>query len=99
MTMEYGTEAVEAFIDAVIAIQEHVDPQLIKPRHLDKQRYMEMKMREQRGEKAPRPEGQYDDLWSLDDVKIEETPADGIQVHRFPPRTGKGCHVVYPGIF
>lgn len=49
--MEYGTEAVEAFIDAVIAIQEHVDPQLIKPRHLDKQRYMEMKMREQRGEK------------------------------------------------
>ncbi|MET1167882.1 SpoVR family protein, partial [Bacillus velezensis] len=52
--MEYGTEAVEAFIDAVIAIQEHVDPQLIKPRHLDKQRYMEMKMREQRGEKKPR---------------------------------------------
>ena len=57
--MEYGTEAVESFIDAVIAIQEHVDPQLIKPRHLDKQRYMEMKMREQRGE---RPHVQKDDM-------------------------------------
>ena len=52
--MEYGTEAVESFIDAVLAIQEHVDPQLIKPRRLDKQRYMEMKIREQRGEKAPK---------------------------------------------
>ena len=29
--MEYGTEAVETFLDAVLAIQEHVDPQLIKP--------------------------------------------------------------------
>lgn len=70
--MEYGTEAVESFIDAVLAIQEHVDPQLIKPRHLDKQRYMEMKIREQRGEKTPKPEGQYDDLWSLDQLQVEE---------------------------
>ncbi|MBU5355731.1 SpoVR family protein [Paenibacillus silvae] len=87
--MEYGTEAVESFIDAVLAIQEHVDPQLIKPRHLDKQRYMEMKIREQRGEKAPKPEGQYDDLWSLDQLQVEEKPADSVQVHHFPPEPEK----------
>ncbi|MBE0343978.1 stage V sporulation protein R, partial [Paenibacillus sp. 28ISP30-2] len=43
--MEYGSKAVESFIDSVLAIQEHIDPQLIKPRHLDKQRYMELKIR------------------------------------------------------
>ncbi|WP_127580125.1 SpoVR family protein [Paenibacillus koleovorans] len=29
--MEYGTEAIEQFLDAILAIQEHVDPTLIKP--------------------------------------------------------------------
>lgn len=88
--MEYGTEAVESFIDAVLAIQEHVDPQLIKPRHLDKQRYMELKLKEQRGEKPPKPEGPYDDLWALDESKAEvPAPESQIQVHHFPPEPEK----------
>ncbi|EPY12831.1 MULTISPECIES: SpoVR family protein [Paenibacillus] len=63
--MEYGTQAVESFIDAVLGIQEHIDPNVIKPRNLDKERYMEAKLRELR-EAQPRDPGRYDDLWELD---------------------------------
>lgn len=89
--MEYGSKAVESFIDSVLAIQEHVDPQIIKPRHLDKQRYMELKIREQKEPgKRQRPPGPYDDLWSLDTVK-QHDPAEteGIKVRKFPPEPEK----------
>ncbi|WP_088547604.1 SpoVR family protein [Paenibacillus aquistagni] len=65
--LEYGTQAVESFIDAVLAIQEHVDPQLIHPRKLDKQRYMEMKIQEMKGDQDSGPDGPYDDLLSLEE--------------------------------
>ncbi|WP_445671810.1 hypothetical protein [Paenibacillus sp. FSL R5-0378] len=38
-----------------LAVQEHVDPQLIKPQHLDKQRYMEMKLKAQKSSAKSRP--------------------------------------------
>lgn len=63
--MEYGTQAVESFIDAVLGIQEHIDPNVVKPRNLDKERYMELKQRELR-EAQPSKPGRYDDLWELD---------------------------------
>lgn len=63
--MEYGTHAVESFIDAVLGIQEHIDSNVVKPRNLDKERYMELKQRELR-EAQPREPGRYDDLWELD---------------------------------
>jgi stage V sporulation protein R len=34
------------FIDAILAIQEHVDPTLIKPYQIDKKRYIEMVQKE-----------------------------------------------------
>lgn len=88
--LEYGKETVEAFIDAALAIQEHVDPQLIKPRHLDKQRYLELKVKEQ---KKPLQEaastGRYDDLWNLDAPAQSQHTTDDIQVHHFPPEPEK----------
>ncbi|MGG4501931.1 SpoVR family protein [Paenibacillus polymyxa] len=89
--MEYGSKAVESFIDSVLAIQEHVDPQLIKPRHLDKQRYMELKIKEQKEpKKHQRPIGPYDDLWSLDTVKQHDSAeTEGIKVRQFPPEPEK----------
>lgn len=39
--LRYGRNQVEQFIDAVIAIQEHIDPQLIQPHHMNKRRQME----------------------------------------------------------
>ncbi|MFD2699815.1 SpoVR family protein [Paenibacillus shunpengii] len=87
--LEYGTEAVESFIDAVLAIQEHVDPQLIKPQQLDKQRYMEMKMKQQKETKVIRPPGRYDDIWAIGEpAGSTEEPAQQ-KVHRFPPEPEK----------
>ncbi|MCM3783264.1 SpoVR family protein [Neobacillus mesonae] len=88
--LEYGTEAVESFIDAVLAIQEHVDPQLIKPQHLDKQRYMELKVKQQKNNKVIRPSGPYDDLWSIGETpEPKEEQNNQKQVHRFPPEPEK----------
>ena len=47
----HGAGKVEAFIDAVLAIQEHVDPQLIKPHRYDKRQQMEEKQRQAKEKK------------------------------------------------
>ena len=90
--LEYGTQAVESFIDAVLAIQEHIDPQIVRPRTLDKQRYMELKMREQREGKPPGPPGAYDDLWALEEMKAAMRSASSraeMADRRFPPEPEK----------
>ena len=86
--LEYGTEAVESFIDAVLSIQEHVDPQLIKPQHLDKQRYMEKKIQQQKASSHQKSSSSpYDDLWELDQPKSKLPEAS--LVRRFPPEPEK----------
>ncbi|GAB6988406.1 SpoVR family protein [Paenibacillus pini] len=87
--MEFGTQVVEQFIDAVLSIQEHVDPQLIKPRHLDKQRYMQQKVKTHK-EDAHRVTraGVYDDLWNLDKNDLADTE-DVHDPHKFPPEPEK----------
>ncbi|WP_018756142.1 SpoVR family protein [Paenibacillus terrigena] len=87
--LEHGTEAVENFIDAVLAIQEHIDPQLIKPQRLDKKRYTEKLMQQTKDPaNAYKEPGQYDDLWNLDQKNIlskSDTPAN----RTFPPEPEK----------
>lgn len=53
--IEHGKEAVEKFLDAVLAIQEHVDPSLIAAKETE-------------GKSGPvrRRTSPYDDLWELD---------------------------------
>lgn len=55
----YGRRTVERFLDAVLAIEEHVDPNFFIRREISAE---EEKRREQQ---RPR-EGRYDDLWELD---------------------------------
>jgi stage V sporulation protein R len=55
---EYGAGPLEAFLDAVLSIQEHVDPRL----HIPEERPEDEKPR-----KSPSREGPYDDLFSLED--------------------------------
>lgn len=85
--IEHGTEAVEQFIDAVLAIQEHIEPSIVRPYGLDKSRYIEMLMKQQEKERhtAPDPRSPYADLWSLDEPK--EAPPDTPK--RFPPQPEK----------
>src|SRR5690606_23407850 len=68
----HGTDTVEKFIDAILSIQEHVDPTIIKPYQLDKKRYIEMATRELEQSRAANDklathETGYEDLWSLDE--------------------------------
>lgn len=62
--MEYGKEQVELFLDQALAIQEHIDPSLIKPRR--------EKVREQEGVQSKR-RTPYDDLWDLENRGREKT--------------------------
>ncbi|USB32426.1 SpoVR family protein [Paenibacillus sp. YPG26] len=86
----HGTDAVETFVDAVLSIQEHVDPQLIKPRRLDKKRYTEEKMRKiKEGLHAKKPATPYDDLWSMDQSQSASGPAEPAGQPAFPPAPEK----------
>ncbi|HEX7056520.1 MAG TPA: SpoVR family protein [Bacilli bacterium] len=65
----HGTEAVERFIDAALAVQEHIDPSLVKPfviaeeeKRRNEREPRKTKMPNQPGGKP----GDYDDLWDLD---------------------------------
>lgn len=84
--LEHGTDAVEKFIDAVLAIQEHVDPQILRPEKLDKQRYTERIIQGQKDDaKRHKIIGPYDDLWDTE-LKSTEAPAEEAPLQRrFPP--------------
>lgn len=60
---KYGNKEVEGFIDAVLAIQEHIDPSLYDKKTDDE----EFKKNEKR------KKSEYDDLWHLDIKAIEQT--------------------------
>ncbi|EFM10104.1 SpoVR family protein [Paenibacillus curdlanolyticus YK9] len=87
--MEYGTERVEKFIDAVLAIQEHIDPTIIKPYNLDKTRYIELQIKERDRSAAREPKGSlYDDLWSLE-TNEDDSEDKNANLKRFPPQPEK----------
>jgi stage V sporulation protein R len=56
---KYGRKAVENFLDAVLAIEEHIDPNFFIKRDVSPEE------EKRRAELRPR-EGRYDDLWKLD---------------------------------
>jgi len=55
----YGRKTVEKFLDAVLAIEEHIDPNFFIRREISAEE------EKHRAEQRPR-EGRYDDLWGLD---------------------------------
>lgn len=63
---KYGRKTVERFLDAVLAIEEHIDPHFFIKKDVSA---AEMKRRAQQ---EPR-EGRYDDLWLLDKKPGEES--------------------------
>lgn len=62
--LKYGKKEVEQFIDAVLAIEEHIDPSLMRPKL-----NWTMEDAEEWDEEPKRKEGPYDELWSLDEKK------------------------------
>jgi len=77
----YGKDEVERFIDACLAIQEHIDPSLIRPK---------LRWKKDSDDKPARSERTtpYDDLWRLDQpAGGKEEPAKAQR--RFPPEPEK----------
>lgn len=77
--MVHGKEEVENFLDAVLAIQEHIDPSIVRPK-LPSYDLEEEEIEEKR-------KSEYDDLWDLDEKKKNKL----VQPYRkkFPPRPEK----------
>lgn len=76
--MQYGKAEVEQFLDAVLAIQEHIDPSILRPKlnpYLDEEEEIVAVT------KTP-----YDDLWSLDQKSL--LPIIGKR-KKFPPQPEK----------
>lgn len=93
--IDYGADAVERFLDAVMAVQEHIDPSLHKPHGLDKQKYMERQRQQERdNERTPGPTSPYDDLWGLEasgehDAARGRPESGSPDARHFPPRPEK----------
>ncbi|RFU71441.1 stage V sporulation protein R [Peribacillus saganii] len=80
--IKYGKKKVEHFLDAVLAIEEHIDPSLVRPK-LSWSREDVEEEEEQKPASSP-----YDDLWGLD-----QKNANTLQPRRvkkvFPPQPEK----------
>jgi len=79
----YGKQEVETFLDAVLSIQEHIDPSLVRPKLA-----WNLEDEEEEEENTPNPT-EYDDLWSLDHKKKKEQQAKKKRRKKLPPRPEK----------
>ncbi|MFU0789598.1 SpoVR family protein [Virgibacillus proomii] len=79
--MVYGEREVEEFLDAVLAIQEHIDPSLIRPPSIND------KMEEET--KPARRITPYDDLWDLDEAPKQDDTREKQKRKKFPPKPEK----------
>lgn len=88
--LEYGAPQVERFLDAVMAIQEHIDPSLHRPYGLDKKHYMELQLRREKSkERGAKPStSPYEDLWDLESFeqanRTQQQPQEPPEPRRFP---------------
>ncbi|WP_044893249.1 SpoVR family protein [Bacillus alveayuensis] len=78
---QYGKQEVERFLDAVLSIQEHIDPSLLRSK-------LAWSMEDENEEEAQKTSTPYDDLWSLDEKKKKEEPKRKKR-KKFPPKPEK----------
>ncbi|WP_461177425.1 SpoVR family protein [Virgibacillus ainsalahensis] len=78
--MIHGKEEVESFLDAVLSIQEHIDPSIVRPK-------LPAYEEEEEEDNSP-ASSPYDDLWDLDE-KPPERPRILKRRKKFPPRQEK----------
>ncbi|HDR3499424.1 TPA: stage V sporulation protein SpoVR [Bacillus toyonensis] len=80
---KYGKAEVETFLDAVLAIQEHIDPSLMRP----KLAWSIDDLEEEEVEK--KKASQYDDLWNLDDRNKKRERLNIRKKKKIPPQPEK----------
>lgn len=80
---QYGQYEVEKFLDAVLSIQEHINPSLIRPQLM----YDEEDENEEENIVIPTP---YDDLWKLDErLEGKKEEKKKTKKKKFPPKPEK----------
>lgn len=87
---EHGTAEVERFLDAVLAIEEHIDPNF----RIRRESYEEAERRIRGDEKPQQRTTEYDDLWALetraeDRRRAEQEERFRSRSRRFPPEPEK----------
>ncbi|MFD0673124.1 SpoVR family protein [Cohnella sp. GCM10027633] len=89
--IEHGTAEVERFLDAVMAVQEHVDPSIHKPYGLDKRQYSELQQKRAKDDRAPRViDPRYADLWELEESQARAAKREEpVEPRKFPLRPEK----------
>jgi stage V sporulation protein R len=81
--IEYGRQEVETFLDAVLSIQEHIDPSLVRPKLAWS--INDIEIEEEDDERKATP---YDDLWKLDQKQEANRPLKK-RKRRIPPSPEK----------
>ncbi|ULL14252.1 stage V sporulation protein R [Paenibacillus sp. H1-7] len=83
----YGREEVEKFIDAVLAIQEHVDPLISAPYNAS--RYGRNNEKSSEREIIKDRKLGYEDLWDLDTASMDKKPSKEDENRKFPAKPEK----------
>ncbi|WP_102027910.1 SpoVR family protein [Salirhabdus sp. Marseille-P4669] len=78
---EYGQKEVESFLDAVLAIQEHIDPTLLKTYNTENKEKTHPKSTSKKAL-------EYDDLWRLDEDYVREKVSPR-KPNQIPPQPEK----------
>jgi stage V sporulation protein R len=81
--MKYGKDEVESFLDAILSIQEHIDPSIVRSK-LPVDRMVEEEEADQ-----PKVRTKYDDLWSLDEKPSDQKPTTRRKTKKLPPKPEK----------
>ncbi len=79
--IDHGKKEVEQFLDAVLAIEEHIDPSLVKPSS-------SISLEDNEEEEIKQAMSPYDDLWKLDEKKVKK-PVSTRKHKKFPPNPQK----------
>ncbi|MTW86155.1 stage V sporulation protein R [Virgibacillus dakarensis] len=80
--MIHGKDEVEQFLDAVLSIQEHIDPSIVRPK-LTSYEANEVE------KKSPKVKTPYDDLWDFDKEAADQKPKQDKKKKKFPPSPEK----------
>jgi stage V sporulation protein R len=79
---EHGKQEVEKFLDAVLAIQEHIDPSLMRSK-------LAWTLEELEEEEETKSSSPYDDLWDLDQRNKKRDEPKVKRKKKFPPQPEK----------
>ncbi|AOZ92049.1 SpoVR family protein [Paenibacillus crassostreae] len=86
--IKYGSHTVEEFLDAVLAIQEHVDPDLVRPYRQNRYDLNREGKMDSSDKISTQQFTGFEDLWDLDQQN-KQVPSPSKKTNLFPPRPEK----------